>query len=97
MTCHPKIEDALRYTTPAIYLSEPSAFGFLFFFPSRKLFVRRVFSSSSTRSLSDFTSSGLYQEGGWVTRVGPLGNKAIVKWKPATNVLEGVKLFQKRR
>ena len=72
----------------------PSAFAFFFllFLFSRKFLASSAFSSSSSSSFSVFTSSGLYQVGGWVINEGPPGSRAIVKWKAATNVLAGVYL-----
>lgn len=47
-------------------------------------------SSASSSSFSDLTSSGLYHTGGLVIRAGPAGRRAMVKWKAATKVPDGV-------
>lgn len=65
---------------------------FPFFLDSRRAFVTKGLSSSSSSVFSDFTSSGLYQIGGWVISNGPAGKRATVKWNPATKVLAGVYL-----
>ncbi|THV07346.1 hypothetical protein K435DRAFT_330788 [Dendrothele bispora CBS 962.96] len=78
------------YSAPFVSASSDEAFFFLLFLLSRKLFVNRVFNSSSSSSFSVLTSSGLYQRGGWVIIEGPLGRSAIVKWNAATKVFEGV-------
>ena len=69
--------------------SSAAAFFFFSFF-SRRGFVDSSLSSSSSSSFSVLTSSGLYHKGGWVSRRGPAGSRAIVKWNPATNVFGGV-------
>lgn len=69
--------------------SSAAAFFFLTFF-SRRGFASSSLSSSSSSSFSVLTSSGLYHDGGEVSRRGPAGSRAIVKWNPATNVFAGV-------
>lgn len=74
--------------------SAPSALAafFLPFLLARRFLARSAFNSSSSSSFSVFTSSGLYQIGGWVMSVGPPGRSAMVKWNAATKVLAGVNL-----
>jgi len=90
--------DAVRYeyiysaVSPAASADSASAFVFFFllFLFSRRFLNSSALSSSSSSSFSVFTNSGLYQIGGCVMSEGPPGNKAIVKWNAATNVLLGV-------
>jgi len=75
--------------------SPPSALAlfFLLFLFSRRFLANNALYSSSSSSFVVWTSSGLYQIGGWVMRAGPPASSAIVKWNPATKVFAGVYLW----